>query len=57
MNDNDTKRLLYLCDGKACKEEEKKICFTQGRPDDMICKYTTDKEHAINPNNPIYLSG
>lgn len=57
MSDNDIKRTLYLCDGKACIEEEKIICFTQGWPDDMVCKYTTNKEHAVNPNNPIYLGG
>ena len=35
---------LYLCDGKACPEEKKQICFTQGG----TCKHTSHKEHAVN---------
>lgn len=35
---------LYLCDGKACSEETKQVCFTQGGS----CKHTSHKEHAVN---------
>ena len=38
---------LYLCDGKACKERDKRCCFTQG----FECKHTSNKSHAIHPDN------
>lgn len=34
---------LYLCDGYACKESEKKCCYTQG----FECRHTTNVKHAI----------
>lgn len=42
---------LYLCDGKACLEKEKTCCYTQCWGDGMECRHTSDKSHAINPDN------
>lgn len=44
-------KYLYLCDGKACKEQDKLCCFTQG----FDCKHTSNKSHAIHPDNSIWI--
>ena len=45
---------LYLCDGKACSEEEKICCYTQGWKNTSVCHHTSDKSHAINPDNTVW---
>jgi len=38
---------LYLCDGKACSEEDKKCCWTLNLPPDLTCRHTTNEEHSL----------
>lgn len=41
-------KVLYLCDGYACKESEKQCCYTQG----FECHHTTNVKHAITRQDP-----
>lgn len=51
-------QILYLCDGKACSEEQKKNCFMQDPKNrepnrltgklDEPCRHTSDIAHAVN---------
>ena len=41
---------LYFCDGKACKEESKQCCYTQG----YECHHTTDIQHSLSTHNPNF---
>lgn len=40
-------KLLYLCDGHACLEKDKKCCFTQKLPPGQACIHTSNEQHSL----------
>ena len=40
-------KLLYLCDGHACLEKDKKCCFTQKLPPGQACVHTSNERHSL----------
>jgi len=47
VNHDQKKKLLYLCDGQACDENRKKVCWTQHLPPNLSCHHTTDINHSL----------
>ena len=38
---------LYLCDGHACKDDEKKCCYRLGIFNGATCYHTSNSEHSL----------
>lgn len=38
---------FYICDGKACSEEDKVCCYTQGGDPNFTCRHTSNKDHSF----------
>lgn len=40
-------KLLYLCDGHACLEKNKRCCFTQKLPPGQACIHTSNEQYSL----------
>ena len=40
-------KLLYLCDGHACLEKDKRCCFTQKLPPGQACIHTSNEQYSL----------